>query len=252
VSDKARVYPLNRPAMMTLSASSTLIVDGPRRIVVDSGDFATAEELDHALRSAAGLGLEAVTDVYYTHLHFDHYRPCGYERAHWRLHAPREEFRFVAELMRHRNDRARYKAFLTDTHELIAPVFLREFLRLAADPRYDFGPPEQAPRFELCDAGTRLSPHVVTVDLAGHCPGQLGLEVETGHGLCLIAGDAVISLEDFLASDTAHHLIVYNREQLLASRRRVAEADFVVPGHGGWFDPARGAPVNFNWSVLND
>lgn len=240
MSEKARVYRLNRPTRLTLRASATLVVDGPRRFLVDDGDFATAAELDAALRSVVGFGLDGITDAYFTHLHFDHYKALAPECRGWRIHVPRQEYRFVCELMRYREDRAAYKAFLKESHELIAPVFLREFLRLATDSRYDFESSDRACEFHLCDPGEQLSPHVATVDLAGHCPGQMGLWVDTEQGACMIAGDAVLSLDDFLATGIDHHLIVHDRERLLASRRRVAEADFVVPGHGEWFDPRRG------------
>jgi glyoxylase-like metal-dependent hydrolase (beta-lactamase superfamily II) len=235
VSEPARVYRLNQASKMTLRANATLVVDGDRRILVDLGCFASLAEIDAATRAAAGLGVDDITDCYFTHLHFDHYKPLF--PAGCRVRFPRREHEFIGELMRFKDEPGRYRQFLLDTHELIAPVFLREFLRLAADPRYQFAGPEAV----LHEEGEQLSPHVWTVGLAGHCPGQLGLRVETAAGVCLIAGDAVISLDDFLAKDTGHHLIVFNREQLLRSRQRVAEADFVVPGHGDWFDPRRGA-----------
>jgi len=222
---------------MTLRANSTLIIDGDRRILVDLGCFSSLDEIDTALRAATEFGLEEITDCYFTHLHFDHYKPLFPSNHGCRVRFPRREHEFIGKLMRFKDEPDRYRQFLLDTHELIAPVFLREFLRLAQDVRYQFADTEAI----LQDEGEWLSPHVQTVGLTGHCPGQLGLRVETAQGVCLIAGDAVISLDDFLAKDTSHHLIVFNREQLLRSRQRVAEADYVVPGHGDWFESKRRA-----------
>ncbi|MFM8331509.1 MAG: MBL fold metallo-hydrolase [Candidatus Methylumidiphilus sp.] len=238
MSELAQVFRLNKPSRMTLRASATWFVDGPRRILVDAGGFASLAEIDAALWAAAGFGVEAITDSYFTHLHFDHYAPLF--GAGWQVHFPLAEQQFIAELMRFKDEPKRYREFLQDSHELIAPVFLREFLRLAQDPRYQFDSLGPGVTLKLHEADADISPHARTVGLEGHCPGQLGLRVETAQGVCLIAGDAVISLDDFQAETTAHHLIVYNREQLLRSRQRVALADFVVPGHGAWFDPKRG------------
>jgi glyoxylase-like metal-dependent hydrolase (beta-lactamase superfamily II) len=237
VSDLAGVHRLNKASKMTLRANSTLIVDGDRRILVDSGCFSSLDEIDTALRAVTEFGLGEITDCYFTHLHFDHYKPLSPSSPGCKVRIPRREHEFIAELMRFKDEPDRYRQFLLDTHELIAPVFLREFLRLAQDARYQFAGTEAI----LQDEGEWLSPHVRTVGLAGHCPGQLGLQVETAQGICLVAGDAVISLDDFLAKDISHHLIVFNREQLLCSRQRVAEADYVVPGHGDWFEPKRRA-----------
>lgn len=88
MSEKARVYRLNRPTRMTLRASATLVVDGPRRFLVDGGDFASTAELDAALRSVVGFGLDGITDAYFTHLHFDHYRALAPECRGWQVHAP--------------------------------------------------------------------------------------------------------------------------------------------------------------------
>nr|WP_269144538.1 MBL fold metallo-hydrolase [Methylicorpusculum oleiharenae] len=233
-----------------MHAGATLIIDGDRRILVDSGYFETAAELDSVLQKTVRLTREDLTDVYYTHLHYDHYRPLILGNPDLRFHMPQVEFQFIGELMQFRRDEKRFSAFLQETHELIAPVFLRQFLSFANDPRYELDVIADKNEIHLCQPSEQLTAHVKTVDLSGHCPGQLGLEIETGHGTGIVAGDAVICINDFLAQDTHHHLIVHNREKLLSSRQRVAQADFVIPGHGDWFDPSNNSLVTFQEKIL--
>lgn len=249
MSEPASVYSLNIPSRWTLRAGASLIVDGDRHILVDSGYFETQAELNESLEASAGITLAEITDLYYTHLHYDHYRPLRSKRK-MRVHIPEVEYRFINELMQHRRDRQSFCAFLQETHEVIAPVFLRQFFNFANDSRYQWNTMTDAGEIYLCRPGMLLSEHVRTVDLPGHCPGQLGLEIRTDHGIGMIAGDAVICLRDFTAADTDHHLIVHNRQKLLQSRRRVAQADFVIPGHGAWFDPVRRLLVTFQESMI--
>lgn len=223
---------------MTLQASSTLIIDGSRHIVVDTGSFSNVAELDTALRMVVDFGVDGITDHYFTHLHFDHYKPLLQQSVPYQIHFSSTEYAFVGELMLFKDDIERYRAFLLSTHEVIAPVFLRQFVHMMHDRRYQFA--ELGLDITLHGAGEQLSPHVETLNLAGHCPGQLGLRVDTAQGVCIVAGDAALSLSDFLAPDTSHHLIVFNRADLLLSRQRIAAADVVIPGHGEWFDPKRG------------
>jgi len=245
VSSIASVFRLNKASRLSLRAGATLIIDGDHCILVDSGYFETAAELNAALQQQAQLNIADITDVYYTHLHYDHYRPMIFENTQLRFHIPQIEFQFVNELMKHRQNERRFSAFLQETHELIAPVFLRQFLSLANDPRYKLDTIADHNEIHLCQPEEQLTGHVKTIDLSGHCPGQLGLEIETEHGTGIVAGDAVISISDFLASDTKHHLIVHNRKKLLLSRQKVAQADFVIPGHGDWFKPNDNTPITF-------
>jgi len=239
VSELASVFRLNKPSRYALRVGATLIVDDGRCTLVDPGYFETTDELNAALQQAAGLESDAITDVFYTHLHYDHYSPLLFGRSGLTFHMPLAEYAFITELMKYRRDGERFHAFLQNTHEVIAPVFLRQFLLYANDPRYDLDNIADSNRINLCAPGDYLSRHVKTLDLPGHCPGQLGLEIQTGHGNAIVAGDAVICFDDYLAQDTHHHLIVYDRQQLLESRQRVAQADFVIPGHGDWFAPKR-------------
>lgn len=237
MSDKARVFSLNKPSRLTLKAGATLIVDGVHCILVDSGNFESPQQLEQSLQDAAGIGVQDITDVFYTHLHYDHFSPRLIAQCQADIHIPETEFHFINALMQHRHSKHHFCSFLQDTHDLIAPVFLRQFFSFADDDRYQLSQLQLNHHVHLCHADELLTPHVKTVDLSGHCPGQLGLEIATDHGSALLTGDAIICLQDYMAADTQHHLIVHHREKLMASRERVAHADFVIPGHGDWFDP---------------
>lgn len=239
VTGPARVLGLALGTRLTLRAGATLVLDGELRIVVDPGPFADLAQLGAAL-APHGLTPADIDTVYFTHLHFDHYTPAAIPAGVRRVCIPAAERAYIEALMPLASDRDAYRARLLDTHERIAPVFLREFVRLASDARYDFARLPYADRLVELGPDTRPSPHTRTVALPGHCPGQLGLEVTTAHGTVLIAGDAVLSLADWQAPDVAHHLIVHDTAALIASRARAGRADCVVPGHGDWFSPHTG------------
>lgn len=234
---RTRIHPLAFGTRLTLRAGTCVAVDGDEVTLVDPGAMAGPEEVDLALRDL-GLSLGDVTRVFYTHLHFDHYAGTVFEANVREVAIPRAEYDFTRRLMAVRHDRQAYAALLRESHEHIAPVFLRQFVRLAEDPRYDFDRPELRDRLRLLEPGERVGPGLRSVDLAGHCPGQLGLWGHSQHGETLIAGDAVLSLEDWTAPDTGHLLIAWNRRRLREKYRRMAGMDCLIPSHGRWFRPA--------------
>jgi glyoxylase-like metal-dependent hydrolase (beta-lactamase superfamily II) len=231
------VIQLNHGTRLSLKSSATLIIDQDEAILVDPGHFKSLEEIDASLKSTPVQGLADITTVFYTHLHFDHYKAFDFGSHVRRICIPEAELTYTKSLMQFWNDKVRYTQFLMDTHERIAPVFMRQFVYMAADKRYNFEDQNIQRRLQLVRTEEWLTPHVQAVALDGHCPGQLGLEIVTGDGAIIVAGDALLSLEDFLASNTDHHLIVHNQQRLLASRQRCAQADCAIPGHGPWFNP---------------
>lgn len=245
MSELASVYRLNKPSRLNLEVGAALVVDGDCRILVDPGYFTSLEELDQALQQAAGIRLAALTDVFFTHLHYDHYSPLLFELSGLTLHVPQQEYAFIKMLMQHRDDPQRFSAFLQESHEVITPVFLRQFLLYANDPLYCLENIAVANRVHLRQVGEYLSPAVKILDLPGHSPGQLGLEIQSKHGTGIVSGDAVTCLEDYLVGDINHHLIVYDRSKLQDSRQRIGQADFVIPGHGAWFAPRLNSLVTF-------
>ena len=72
------------------------------------------------------------------------------------------------------------------------------------------------------------------IELPGHSPGSIGLEVETDDGLCLVTGDAVHHAGVAVAGQNP--LVFWNAAQADASVRRIAEASerdgaLIYPGH---------------------
>jgi glyoxylase-like metal-dependent hydrolase (beta-lactamase superfamily II) len=234
--------PLAVGTRLTLRAATTCICDSEGLTLVDPATLAAPAEIDRAL-AQFGYRLTDVTRVFYTHLHFDHYAGTEFDAHVREIMMPRAEYAFINRISPLRHDPERYAAALYDSHERIAPVFMRQFLRLADDPRYDFADARRDARLRLMEPGMPVGPAMRCVDLAGHCPGQLGLELQTRYGRTLIAADAVLSLEDWTAPDLDHLLIIWDRARLLAARRRLAHADCVVPSHGAWFRPADASPI---------
>ena len=231
-----QVHPLAFGTRLTLHAGSCVIVGGEELTLVDPGAMDGPNEIDLALQSF-GLRLADVTRVFYTHLHFDHYAGTLFEAHVKEVAIPRAEYEFTRRLMALRHDLEAYWMMLQQSHEHIAPVFLRQFVRLANDPRYDFDRPELRDRLRLVEAGEQLGLGIRSVDLSGHCPGQLGLLGHSQHGETLIAGDAVLSLADWTASNTGHLLIAWDRRRLREKHRLMAGMDCLIPSHGRWFRP---------------
>ena len=234
-----RITPLALGTRLTLKAGCTLIEDDGEHILVDPGCFASRERLDEALQASAGIGLADVAIVFFTHLHFDHYRDLGFAEVA-RVLMPRTEVDAARRLAALRGHTAAYVAHIEATHERISPVFMRQFLRLVDDPRYDFDGVSFRQQLELIGPGDRPTPNTRVIDLAGHSVGQVGLAMHTVHGRTVVAGDAALSAEDMGLPDIGHHLVVHDGPALMRTRQRLREFDCVVPGHGAWFNPRTG------------
>jgi N-acyl homoserine lactone hydrolase len=71
---------------------------------------------------------------------------------------------------------------------------------------------------------------VKVIELPGHSPGSIGLEVETDDGVCIITGDAIHNAN--VAVSGHNPLVFWNADQADASVRRVAESGALIyPGH---------------------
>jgi glyoxylase-like metal-dependent hydrolase (beta-lactamase superfamily II) len=219
-------------SMLTLKATCCFVQDGSWRALVDPGSFQSLEEIDLAMQPF-GLSLQDVNAVYYTHLHFDHYRYFDWPGHVETILMPRIEWEYVNALREVANDEKDYLEFLKKGHAFIAPIFLRQFWRFAKDKRYDFTLPELKSRLCLVEAGVSLSPNVITVSLPGHCPQLLALWVQTELGKEIICADAVLDEEDFFHK--RERLIIHDRETESVSREILQNADILHPGHGTAF-----------------
>ena len=236
------IVPLALGTKLTLKAGCVLISDGASRVLVDPGCFATRALLEQALQAAAGIGVADIDVLFFTHLHFDHYNDLGFADVP-RVLMPRKEVAEVAVLTGLRGDVAAYTERIRAQHHHVAPVFLRQFLRLIDDRRYDFARISFAPRLELVAPGHPVTPNLRVIDLPGHSIGQVGLSMRTRFGHTAVVADAALSAEDYRQSGIGHHLVVFDPEALLRTRAQLAGFDCIVPGHGAWFNPRTGAPV---------
>lgn len=242
MSEVVDIWPLGIGTKLTLKAGCVLIRDGARHLLVDPGRFPDRDSLEQALAATAGIGVADLDVVFFTHLHFDHYDDLGFADV-GRVALPAREMELVAELQAHRNDPERFGREIRARHDHVSGLFLRQFVRLAGDPRYDFASVSFRDRLWRVEGGAWLGPGVQVVDLPGHSVGHLGLELRSRWGRTVVAGDAVLSLEDWQQESPTHHLISFDAAAVQRTRRDLADFDCVIPGHGAWFAPSTGTEL---------
>lgn len=257
---KARIYPLNRGDGMTLTASAAVVVDVDAVTLVDPGSVGDIQELANLVASR-GLKWEAINQVFYTHLHFDHYDLCQWPDFIERVLVPAREVAYIRELMRYREQPEQYKDYLQTTHERIARPFLRQFVHYRYDPRYSDDALAASESLVHYDGEMRISEHAWTLPLPGHCVGLHGLVVngavvnsnrvggasgeeqllELGRGI--IASDAVLSESDWRANDIDLHMILNDSHAWWNTRELLKQFDWILPGHGTVFAPGQAAAI---------
>ena len=238
VSNLVGIHALGFGTRLTMRVGCVLLEDAGRRILVDPGHFDSKAELLQALQQHAGIGLAEVDTVFFTHLHFDHYNDLDFSEAGEVLVSAEEMVFIEASARAGENGDDSYRQFIEANYEFVAPVFMRQFMRLYKDARYDFERVSFAAKMRRVQAGENVSPNVRIVALPGHSPGLLGLVCNTHWGNTLIAGDAVLSLADACSKEGEGHLIWHRKKELLQTRSNCLKFDAIVPGHGPWFCPA--------------
>ena len=234
---RAKLISLNCGTQLTLKANATLVLDGDLCMLVDPGAFMDINEIDASLNTHCGLNVSDLNTIYYTHLHFDHYRQYPWGDNIKKIYIPINEYQYISQLMALRNNEKEYTAYIEKTHDVISPVFLRQFLKIAHEDRYRVEDLLKLGQIELISEDTNISDNIITIGLDGHCAGQLGLKILTQEGTAIIAGDAALSLEDYCSNNCDHHLIMFDQHRWQLSKNKLCEADYVIPGHGPWFDP---------------
>ncbi len=232
----AKLITLNHGSGMTLTASAALVVDNDQVTLVDPGSVRDVDKLV-ALIEQHGVAWSSVTQVFYTHLHFDHYDLFAFGDHIERVFFPRKEVEYITTLMAFKDDAESYKQRLIDTHEKIGRPFLNQFVHRRNDARYQPQNLAHGGRIVHYDGEVAISQNSKTVPLPGHCHGQHGLSVRTHEGWGVIVGDAVLSEPDWCDGNPEHHLIMANSEQWKQSRDRIANYNWILPGHGPVFYP---------------
>jgi glyoxylase-like metal-dependent hydrolase (beta-lactamase superfamily II) len=252
VSEMVSITPLGFGTRLTLRVGCVLLEDAGHRVLVDPGHFDSKAELQQALKEHAGLALADIDTVFFTHLHFDHYNDLDFSEVGEVLVSD-EEMDFIdASAQAGEGGDESYRNFLNMHYEFVAPVFMRQFMRLYRDARYDFAHVSFADRMRRVNAGEYITPNVRIVALPGHSPGLLGLACVTRWGSTLVAGDAVLSREDMCSAEGEAHLIWHRKSWLERTRAACMQFDAIVPGHGPWFCPATARVLGESTEMSNE
>ena len=200
----------------TPHATTTLIRTGKRTILVDPGLPAAA--LGARLYERTGLKPDAVDTVFLTNGRAAHRAGLSlFTRAKWLIH----ELEQAAET-------SRLEALLNDAPEEDEDAAV---LRVELDLITSLKP-----------ADDKLAESVDLFPLFGYTPGTCGLLVSTPLTTTLVAGDAVPTLDHFLAGQA-----LPDSRDIRAAQESMAEvyeiADLVVPGHDNLFVNPRGQGV---------
>ena len=183
-----------------IAFSSMLLVEGERRVVFDSAHVGRRTYL-WAQLEARGLTPRDIDVHVVSHAHWDHVQNIDvFDHAPLLMHG--DEIRYAHRP--HRNDWAtpQWTGAILDTIEGLQEV----------------------------GEGYEVMPGCRVVELIGHSPGSIGLEVETDDGLCMLVGDALHSAAVALSGRCP--LVFWNAEQANAAIRRVVDSGAIIyPGH---------------------
>ncbi len=193
------------PGVRTAHATTTLVTDGDRRILVDPSLPAMA--LVSRLFERTGLAPEGVTDVYCTTLRPTHRRAVeAFESARW-LCPPNELAAFGSHLrtLAEADDRGGRDA----EEHIAAELKLIERFRPAPD---------------------KITPSVHLFPLPGPSAGSAGLLLAGARLTVIVAGDAAATIDHVLAGRVWSRCA--DAEAAMESMSEVLEiADFIICGH---------------------
>ena len=178
---------------------SVILIEGERRILFDSAHVGRRVYLEAQL-AAQGLTTDDIDAQVLSHAHWDHVQNCDlFPNAPMLVH--RDEVRYAHKP--HRNDWATpaWTGAVLDTMQL-----------------------------EEVGEGYEIMPGCRVIELTGHSPGSIGLEVETEDGLCILTGDAVHNAGVALRGRSP--LVFWNQQDADAAIKRVVQSGAAVyPGH---------------------
>ena len=214
-SSWSRRYPSNAQNGCVLAMRSLLIEADGRIILVDNGagykhlktlsyyQFFDLQDLHEALRKR-GIEPTDVTDMVFTHLHFDH---CGYTT----LQDPQSDtLRLAFPNANHWVSRRQWENF-RQPHPLEQGSYFPEDMELV----------ETSGRLRLVEEEMALTPHVRFRLFDGHTPGQIALYCDLPERTYLFAGDVIplaahLSLAWISAYDDAPLRSYEAKERMLA------------------------------------
>ena len=186
-------------------ATTTLIIDGDRKILIDPS--LPGQILDARFNERTGGTLADITDVFCTTLRPIHRRGLdALTGAKW----------WCGE-----SEMETYAHYLQELHESAERLDAEQAATIEADI-------EIVRKFK--PAPDKLTPQVHLFPLAGASIGSAGLLLTEATSTVLIAGDAVVTAEHFARGQVWQGCA--NTEQALESLQDVIEiADVIIPGH---------------------
>jgi glyoxylase-like metal-dependent hydrolase (beta-lactamase superfamily II) len=190
---------INADGSIELSLGGFLIRTGDRVVLVDAGAGRISNDVYHGGKlleslAALGLGPDDVTDVVFTHLHFDH---VGWSTQQGNVVFPRATFRC------HSHD---WEHFVTGPNPEAGSV--RKLSPLAD-------------RLETFDGDTAVAPGITVRHAPGHTPGSAVIVVADGTERALLLGDVVHCPVELMENEWE---AVVDVDPALASRTREALA----------------------------
>ncbi len=211
-------------------ATSALLSNGRRHIVVDTGMPHEAHQLVRALEKR-GLKPADIGDIINTHFHVDHVLnnslfPNG------TIYAAQESYDWCCSLYADLLDDAEWERLILkyypETFEYEKARDLMAKLRRIALRWWDAKHLGARSQFRWIETQA-LPEGLECVATSGHVPGHLSIVVRTAEQHAIIAGDALLSRED---DQRVLTMIPHHREQFRVDRARIlAMGGRILPGH---------------------
>lgn len=178
---------------------SVILIEGEKRVLFDSAHVGRRTYIEAQLQQR-GISPHDIDLQVLSHAHWDHCQNCDlFDRAPMLLH--RDERRYASNP--HPND--------------------------WATPKWTGAALETINLIEVGE-GYEIMPGCRIIDLPGHSPGSIGVEVETDTDLAIICGDAI---HNAAVAQRGHNpLVFWDADQADASIKRVVQSGAVIyPGH---------------------
>ncbi len=190
---------------------AVLLIEGEKRVLFDSAHVGRRVYLQAQLE-ARGLSPADIDLQVLSHAHWDHIQNVDlFDHAPLLVHA--DERRYARNP--HKNDWAtpKWTGAVLDMMDQVIEV----------------------------SEGYEIMPGCRVVDLPGHSPGSIGLEVDTDEGTCLIVGDALHNAG--VAVRGYSPLVFWDAKQADASIKRCVDTGHLIyPGHDRPFRIVDGQP----------
>lgn len=222
-------------------ATSVLITNGRRHIVVDTGMPHESHSIISALE-ARGIRPASVGTIINTHFHIDHVMN-NHLFPGSPIYGTQESHDWCQSLYSDVADDQNWEKLLLkyypETFDYDRArehmVKLRKFALRWWDLKR-LGAPEQFRWIETQPLPDGIEPLVTS----GHVPGHISLLVHTEEGRTVVAGDALLSREH---EDRVATMIPHNRRQFQLDRARILDLrGRILPGHDHAFVAANGNP----------